>query len=127
MTNIACHIVPPVTASGLGHAASEIGPAGFSKERRLEPQITTGLLAGQDGFSLMVSAFEGNGPRPRPCSLSSRSSWPPTSYPASLSSPTGMISGGQPEGHRGGGLSFILGMKIPDDLPWALEAINRDN
>ncbi len=33
---------------------------GFSKERRLEPQITIGLLAGQDGFPLMISAFEGN-------------------------------------------------------------------
>ena len=32
---------------------------GFSKERRLEPQITIGLLTGQ-GSSLMVSAFEGN-------------------------------------------------------------------
>jgi hypothetical protein len=32
---------------------------GFSKERRLEPQITIGLLTGQDGFPLMVSAFEG--------------------------------------------------------------------
>ena len=33
---------------------------GFSKERRLEPQITIGLLTGQDGFPLMLSAFEGN-------------------------------------------------------------------
>ena len=33
---------------------------GFSKERRLEPQITIGLLTGQDGFPLKVSAFEGN-------------------------------------------------------------------
>ncbi len=33
---------------------------GFSKERRLEPQITIGLLTGRDGFPLMVSAFEGN-------------------------------------------------------------------
>ena len=32
----------------------------FSKERRLEPQITIGLLTGQDGFPLMVSAFVGN-------------------------------------------------------------------
>ena len=54
---------------------------GFSKERRLEPQITIGLLAGEDGFPLMVSAFEG--PRPRPCCRSSRSSWPPTSSPTS--------------------------------------------
>jgi transposase len=34
--------------------------SGFSKERRLEPQITIGLLADQAGFPLMVSAFEGN-------------------------------------------------------------------
>jgi transposase len=34
--------------------------SGFSKERRLEPQITIGLLTGQDGFPLMVSTFEGN-------------------------------------------------------------------
>jgi len=33
----------------------------FSKERRLEPQITIRLPTGQDGFPLMVSAFEGNG------------------------------------------------------------------
>jgi hypothetical protein len=31
---------------------------GFSKERRLEPQITIGLLTDQAGFPLMVSAFE---------------------------------------------------------------------
>jgi hypothetical protein len=33
---------------------------GFSRKRRLEPQVTIGLLTGQDGFPLMVSAFEGN-------------------------------------------------------------------
>ena len=33
---------------------------GFSRERRLDPQITIGLLAGQDGFPRMVHAFEGN-------------------------------------------------------------------
>src|SRR3984957_15567238 len=33
---------------------------GFSKERRLEPQITIGLLTDQSGFPLMLSAFEGN-------------------------------------------------------------------
>ena len=37
---------------------------GFSKERRLEPQITIGLLADAAGFLLMVSAI---GRRPRPC------------------------------------------------------------
>jgi hypothetical protein len=31
---------------------------GYSKERRLDPQITIGLLTDQAGFPLMVSAFE---------------------------------------------------------------------
>ncbi len=47
---------------------------GFSKERRLEPQITIGLLTGQAGFPLMVSAFEGNKAVTGPCSRSSRCS-----------------------------------------------------
>jgi hypothetical protein len=34
--------------------------SGLSEERRLEPQITIGVLTGADGFPLMVSAFEGN-------------------------------------------------------------------
>jgi transposase len=33
---------------------------GFSKERRLEPQITVGLLTDAAGFPLAVEAFEGN-------------------------------------------------------------------
>jgi len=33
---------------------------GFSKERRLEPQITVGLLTDAAGAPLMVDAFEGN-------------------------------------------------------------------
>ncbi|MGV8083732.1 MAG: IS1634 family transposase [Coriobacteriia bacterium] len=33
---------------------------GLSKERRLEPQITVGLLVGRDGFPLEVMSFEGN-------------------------------------------------------------------
>ena len=33
---------------------------GFSKERRLGPQITIGLLTDRSGFPLTISAFEGN-------------------------------------------------------------------
>jgi hypothetical protein len=33
---------------------------GYSKERRLEPQITIGLLTDASGFPLAVEAFEGN-------------------------------------------------------------------
>lgn len=34
--------------------------SGMSKERRLEPQITVGLLVGRDGFPLQIRSFEGN-------------------------------------------------------------------
>jgi hypothetical protein len=34
--------------------------SGFSKERRLEPQITVGLLTDATGFPLAVGAFKGN-------------------------------------------------------------------
>lgn len=61
---------------------------GFSRERRLGPQITIGLLTGQDGFPLMVSAPRATGRRRRPCCRSSRSSWPPTSSRTSPWSPT---------------------------------------
>ncbi|MCK0438383.1 IS1634 family transposase [Gordonia alkaliphila] len=33
---------------------------GFSKERRLEPQITVGMLTDATGFPLLIEAFEGN-------------------------------------------------------------------
>ena len=41
-------------------AADGFREPGFSKERRLEPQITIGLLTDASGFPLMVNAFEGN-------------------------------------------------------------------
>jgi transposase len=38
----------------------EYRKAGLSKERRLEPQITVGLLVNRDGFPLEIQSFEGN-------------------------------------------------------------------
>jgi hypothetical protein len=43
--------------TGTGDGSRE---SGFSKERRLERQVTIGLLTDAVGFPLMVSAFEGN-------------------------------------------------------------------
>lgn len=42
------------------HEGDGFRESGFSKERRLEPQITVGLLTDASGFPLMVHAFEGN-------------------------------------------------------------------
>lgn len=41
-------------------AADGFREPGFSKERRLEPQITLGLLTDASGFPLTVKALEGN-------------------------------------------------------------------
>jgi hypothetical protein len=38
----------------------EFRKPGYSKERRLEPQIIVGLLVDESGFPLMVHSFEGN-------------------------------------------------------------------
>ena len=40
---------------------------GFSKERRLEPQITVGLLTDVPGFPLRSTRSRATRPRPRPC------------------------------------------------------------
>jgi len=42
------------------HEGDRFREPGFSKERRLEPQITVGLLTDASGFPLRVEAFEGN-------------------------------------------------------------------
>jgi hypothetical protein len=42
------------------HQGDGFREPGFSKERRLEPQLTVGLLTTADGFPLKVEAFEGN-------------------------------------------------------------------
>jgi hypothetical protein len=43
------------------------GEPGFCKERRLEPQITIGLLTDARGFPLTVAALRATRPRPPPC------------------------------------------------------------
>ena len=58
---------------------------GFFKERRLEPQITIGLLTDQSGSRSCCRPSRATGPRPRRCCRSSRSSWPPASSPTSRS------------------------------------------
>ena len=61
---------------------------GFSKERRLEPQITVGLLTDVRGFPLQVHAFDGNTAETKTMSRSSRPSRPRTGSPTSPWSPT---------------------------------------
>jgi hypothetical protein len=89
------------------------GP-GFSKERRLEPQITIGLLTSQDGFPLMVSAFEGNKAETKTMLPVIESFMTAHDLPdVTVVADAGMVSEANQKQIEAAGLSFILGVKIP--------------
>jgi hypothetical protein len=93
---------------------------GFSKERRLEPQITIGLLTDAAGFPLMVEAFEGNTAETTTMLPTLRAFM--TAHQLSdvtIVADAGMISASNKQAIEAAQLSFILGTKIPD-LPYVV-------
>jgi hypothetical protein len=100
---------------------------GFSKERRLEPQITIGLLTGADGFPLMVSAFEGNKAETKTMLPVIQSFMAAHDLPdVTIVADAGMVSEANQKQIEAAGLSFILGMKIPQ-VPYAVEQWRRQH
>ncbi len=101
--------------------------SGFSKERRLEPQITIGLLTGQDGFPLMVSAFEGNKAETKTMLPVIEKFMAAHKLPdVTVVADAGMISEANQKAIEAAGLSFILGMKIPD-VPYQVAQWRREH
>ena len=95
---------------------------GFSKERRLEPQITIGLLTDAAGFPLMVEAFEGNKAETHtmlPTITAFRDAH--QLREVTVVADAGMVSEANRIAIEAAGLSFILGAKIPD-LPYQVAA-----
>jgi hypothetical protein len=87
---------------------------GFSKERRLEPQITIGLLTDAAGFPLMVEAFEGNRAETATMLPTLRAFMAAHQLTdVTVVADAGMISEGNRRAIEAAGLSFILGAKIP--------------
>jgi len=87
---------------------------GFSKERRLEPQITLGLLTDAAGFPLTVQAFEGNKAETAtmlPVINAFKSAHQLTDV--TVVADAGMISEANQVAIKAAGLSFILGTRIP--------------
>jgi hypothetical protein len=100
---------------------------GFSKERRLEPQITIGLLTGQDGFPLTVSAFEGNKAETKTMLPVIETFMAAHRLPdVAVVADAGMISDANQKAIEAAGLSFILGMKIPD-VPYQVDQWRREH
>jgi hypothetical protein len=87
---------------------------GFSKERRLEPQITIGLLTDAAGFPLAVEAFEGNKAETAtmlPVINAFKAAH--NLSDVTVVADAGMISEANQIALRASGLSFILGTRIP--------------
>ena len=87
---------------------------GFSKERRLEPQITLGLLTDAAGFPLTVQAFEGNKAETATM-LPVITAFKTAHHLADVTvvADAGMISEANQIAIKAAGLSFILGTRIP--------------
>ncbi|MEV4102123.1 IS1634 family transposase [Nonomuraea sp. NPDC049649] len=100
---------------------------GFSKERRLDPQITIGLLTDVSGFPLMVAGFEGN-------KAETHTMLPVISEfmaahdlkDVTIVADAGMISEANKRAIEDAGLSFILGMKIPE-VPYVVKQWRREH
>jgi Transposase DDE domain len=87
---------------------------GFSKERRLDPQITLGLLTDAAGFPLTVAAFEGNKAETAtmvPVINEFKQAHRLTDV--TVVADAGMISEANQVALHAAGLSFILGARIP--------------
>jgi hypothetical protein len=96
---------------------------GYSKERRLEPQITIGLLTDAAGFPLMVEAFEGNRAETHtmvPTITAFKEAHRLSDV--TVVADAGMVSEANRKAIEAAGLSFILGMRfthVPNEvLEW---------
>jgi Transposase DDE domain len=100
---------------------------GYSKERRLEPQITVGLLTDRDGFPLMVSAFEGNKAETGTMLPVIEAFMRAHDLPdVTVVADAGMVSEANQKAIEAAGPSFILGMKIPH-IPYAVAQWRREH
>jgi hypothetical protein len=101
--------------------------SGFSKERRLEPQITIGLLTDQNGFPLMVSAFEGNKAETKTMLPVISSFMAAHDLPdVTIVADAGMVSEANQKQIEAAGLSFILGARIPH-VPYLVAQWRREH
>jgi Transposase DDE domain len=100
----------------------ELRKVGYSKERRIDPQIVVGLLVDRIGFPLEISCFEGNTAEtttlvPIITSFANRHNL--TDTPMVVAADAGMLSASNLSALDEAGLGFIVGsrtVKAPIDL-----------
>lgn len=98
------------------HQGDGFREPGFSKERRLEPQITVGLLTDATGFPLMIEAFEGNKAETHTM-LPTIKSFMAAHQLADVTivADAGMVSEANREAIEDADLSYIIGARIPEE------------
>jgi hypothetical protein len=102
------------------HQGDGFREPGFSKERRLEPQVVVGLLTTKEGFPLAVQAFEGN-------TAETKTMVPVLKGFAEVNkaegitviADAGMMSEANMRGLQDEGFGFIVGRGIPSE-PWVV-------
>ncbi|MGH9251020.1 MAG: IS1634 family transposase, partial [Acidimicrobiales bacterium] len=100
---------------------------GFSKERRLEPQITLGLLTDASGFPLMVEAFEGNKAETKTMLPTIEAFMAAHDLnEVTVVADAGMISDTNKKAIEAAGLSFIIGARMPE-IPYVVDAWRREH
>jgi hypothetical protein len=88
---------------------------GFSKERRLEPQITVGLLTDARGFPLQVHAFEGNTAETKTILPVLEAFMAAHRLPeVTVVADAGLLSEANLAAIEDAGLRFIVGARIPE-------------
>ena len=100
---------------------------GFSKERRLEPQITIGLLTDAAGFPLAVEAFEGN--KAETATMLPTLQAFMTAHRLSditVVADAGMLSENNKREIEAAGLGFILGNRI-SHIPYVIDEWRTHN
>lgn len=109
------------------HEGDGFREPGFSKERRLEPQITVGLLTDATGFPLMLEAFEGNKAETKTM-LPVIKNFMAAHHLADVTivADAGMVSEANREAIEDAGLSYIIGARIPEE-PYHVKKWRRDH
>ena len=100
---------------------------GFSKERRLDPQITVGLLTDATGMPLMIDAFEGNRAETKTIiPLVQRFVAAHGISGVTVIADAGMMSEVNLAEIEDAGWSFVIGGKLPE-VPYAIKQWRQAN
>lgn len=109
------------------HQGDGFREPGFSKERRLEPQITVGMLTDATGMPLMIETFEGNTAETKTM-LPTITAFMTAHDLADVTvvADAGMVSEANREALEDAGLSYIIGARIPEE-PYQVKQWRREH